>query len=193
MNRADPSNRKWMTIGVTAIAVAFGAVAVWALALRSDEPPAPAETDLVTLANFVRSNEFKRMPEAQKRPYMKTLRKNVDALAEARQSGRISQGDYEEAYLNAQLERKLDQMEEFYSLPANRRLAALTAEYVKKGREKPKPAIAAAAKPEPPKPDDEVEDDWIDDRVQTWPAEEQTKWAEFRRVLKQAKTAAAKR
>lgn len=194
MSGTQRVNKKWMAVGAAAIVVVFGGVAVWALALRADELPATTETDLVKLANFVRTDAFRELPEAQKRPYMKTLRKNTDELAEAAQSGRISQRDYEEAYLNAYFERKLDQMEEFYGLPADRRLATFTAEYVKKNQEKPKPAATApAGKPGPLKPDEEVEDDWVDDRVATWPAEEQTKWAEYRRVLKQAKTAAAKR
>ncbi len=188
MSILDRFGRKRLAVGSAIFVVVGGSIAVWALALRAAEAP-PADADLVTLANFVRSDEFEQLPEAQKRPYMKTLRKNLDELAQAQMAGKISLKDYHKAYLNAYMERKLDHMEEYYSLPADRRMPLLAAKYAKKERESAK-AAPATGNAEPPEPDELMEEDFTEDRVETWPPEEQAKWEEFRKAVKQAKEAA---
>src|SRR5687768_1481756 len=184
MNGETKTNsKKWLIVSALVLVAAAG-VAVWAM--RSSEPPA-ATADVAELAKFVRTSEYNNLPEAQKRPYMKALRKGSKELIRARNEGRISQNDYEEAYLNAYFERKLDDMEEFYEIPEAKRKQVLLAEYVKKNREKT--ATTAASAPEPPKPDEEKEDDFMEDRVESWPPEERAKWEEFRKAGKEAKQA----
>jgi|SRR5688572_8788825 len=180
------NSKKWLVV-VAAVVVLAAAAGVVAWAMRSPEPPAPT-ADVAALAKFVRTSAYNDLPEAQKRPYMKALRKGSKELIRARNEGRISQNDYEEAYLNAYFERKLDDMEEFYEIPEAKRKQVLLAEYVKKNREKT--ATTAASAPEPPKPDEEKEDDFMEDRVETWPPEERAKWEEFRKAVKEAKQAA---
>src|SRR5688572_8317139 len=178
------NSKKWLIVGAVVLVAAAGMV-LWAM--RAPEPP-PATADVATLAKFVRTSQYNALPEGQKRPYMKALRKGSKELVAARNEGRISQNDYEEAYLNAYMERKLDDMEEFFEIPEAKRKQTLVAEYVKKNREKV--ATTAASAPEPPKPDEEKEDDFMEDRVETWPPEERAKWEEFRKAVKEAKQAA---
>lgn len=190
MNR-PLSNRKASWVIALVVLIGLGtAVAVWAL--RSPELPSPT-SDVVALAKFVRTEQYKKLPEADKRPYMKTLRRSSDALAAAHRAGQISDKEYQAAYLNGWFERKLDDMEEFYSTPADKRAQMLVREHVKKVKESAAKAPAskpASALPEPPKPNDELEDDFVEDRVETWPPEERAKWEEYRKAAKAAKEAA---
>jgi hypothetical protein len=175
------TNTKWLVGGVAVLVVA-AAVAFWAM--RSPKLPSPSD-DPAVLAHFVRSSQFNKLPEADKRPYMKALRKSMAQVTEARNQGRISQNDYEAAYLNAYLERKLDHMDEFFSLPQAKRKQALVAEYVKKDRVKP--ATMAALASAPPEPESQKEDDFVKHRVAKWPTEERAKWEEYHKASKEAK------
>ena len=175
------NNSKWLVVGGVVVVIA-AAVAFWAM--RSPKLPS-ASDDPAALAKFVRTSQFNKLPEAEKRPYMKALRKSMAQVTEARNQGRISQNDYEAAYLNAYLERKLDHMDEFFSMPEAKRKQALLAEYVKKNRAKPATTEASASVPSGP--EEQKEDDFVQHRVKKWPAEEQAKWEEYRKALKEAK------
>jgi hypothetical protein len=177
-------NRNWVFAGILAL-VAAAAITIWA---TWSPKPTPPTADVAALAKFVRTSQFNKLPEAEKRPYMKALREGMSQLVEARNQGRISQNDYEAAYLNAYLERKLDDMEEFFQLPEAKRKQVLLAEYVNKQRAKP--ATVSASTATPPQPDEQKEEDFVDDRVETWPPEERAKWEEYRKAVKEAKLAA---
>lgn len=173
-----------------ALYLAVGAAAVLLLLMGGwamwQSPPAP-EGDPVDLAKFVATSRYEALPEEDKRPYMKLIRSGMDEIAAAARDGRLTQQEYEAAYLNAKLERRIDDMKDYFSHPAATRQKVLAAEYRKKASSS-KPATAGGD--EPPQPDDETEDDYFEKRVEQWPPEEQEKWEEFRRARKKAKEAA---
>ena len=182
MNGESGKNLKWLA--AAGVLIAGVAIAFWSL--RSPKPPPPT-ADVATLAKFVRTDAYKKLPEDQKRPYMKSLRKGMAQLADARNQGQISQNDYEAGYLNAYLERKLDDMDEFFKIPEAKRKQVLLAEYVKKNRTKP---ATAASSSTPPHPAEDKEEHFVDHRVEKWPPEERAKWEQYRHAIKEAKEAA---
>jgi hypothetical protein len=180
------SSRRWMIAAAAAMVLTCAVVLAWVS--RSPAIP-PADGDPVQIARFVRTDAYERLPEADKRPYMKALRKNLDRVATAHRAGQLTRKEYEEAYLNTWMERRLDQMEDFYKVPAAQRQQRLIAEYVKKNKSSLSSSRPSAAA-ELPKPDDATEENFEDDRVATWPPEEQAKWQQYRQAVKKAKDAA---
>jgi uncharacterized membrane protein len=165
------------------------AAAVWFRGAGSRPSP---ESDPATLARFVAGGQFQDMPEMDKRPYTKAVRQRLEEIAGAFREGRIDEKTYFAAYLNAYVERKLDGMEEYFASPATKRDAALTQEYARKTQQ----AAAGDAKKSAklsdtlPKPSEGLEDDFIDERVETWPPEQRAKWEEYCRAVDRAKNAA---
>ena len=153
--------------------------------------PAP-ESDPVTLARFVAGREFDAVPELEKRPYTKAVRQHLEEIAGAFRDGRIDEKTYFAAYLNAYVERKLDGMEEYFASPATKRDAALTQEYARKTQQASASDAKKSAKLSDtlPKPSEELEDDFIDERVETWPPEQRAKWEEYCQAVDRAKNAA---
>lgn len=168
-----------------ALAVVLGAGGVIAAVLLRHPKEPPAGSDLVTVAKFVASSDFRDLPEARKRPYMRTLRAQQKELSQAREDGRLTSYQYEEAYLNAWLERQLDHMDDFFKTPAAQRQSKLVEDAVRKAKA-PRPAT------EPYRPDDTRENKFMDRRLSSWSAAERVRWEEFRQAVKKAKEAAKK-
>lgn len=158
---------------------------VWAMWPSTPGP----EGNLLEVAKFVASARYDALPEPEKRPYMKKVRSDMDQIAAAAQEGRLTQQEYEVAYLNSKLERRMDDMQDFFSHPAASRLKVLTADYAKKS------ASSKSAKPQGvklPEPDGQTEEDYFQRRVAYWPAEDRGKWEEFERARKLAKNQSRK-
>jgi hypothetical protein len=179
-------NKTQKTIGLVVAAVlVVGAFVGAALVMRSSPPPAPQD-DLLELVKFVKTDQFERLPEIEKQPYMKRLRSGADQLRALRAEGKITQFQYEQAYLNAWMARQLDNMEEYYSLPAAVRQQKLLAKYSK-------PSTGPSAPKDPYEPNEETEDDFIKQRIATWTPEMRQQWDEYRTAVKAAKSAAKAR
>jgi hypothetical protein len=162
---------------VAVVVLAGAALAAWKF-FGTSRPKADA--DFMTVARFVGTSDYRQLSEAQKRPYMKTLRANMPALIQAMQQGKLARRDYDEAYLNVWMERQLDHMGNYYKLPPDRRAPYLLEEATRKAK-------ASKGSAEEPRPDPKVEDDFIDARVNGWSPEEQSKWQEYRKAAKAAK------
>jgi hypothetical protein len=185
----------WFVIGAAVIVVALGAV--WFT--RGAAPLPSPNDDVAKLAKFMESDRFKNLSEAEQRPYMKRMRKSAAELLHAAQTKQINENEYETATLYGYLERQLDNMEDFYSVPEAARPQRLLAEYRQKAAE----SAAKKATTRPAAPlvvdgskidiDDDEKDEFIDDQLAKWPPERQQQWETYRAAVKAAKSAAGQK
>jgi hypothetical protein len=174
-----------LTVLAASLVVLVVAVVAWKL--RKPKLPSPSD-DVAVLAKFVRTDQYKDLSEADKRPFAKALRHRSAELAAARAEGRISDKDYAAGYLNGWFERKLDDMNEYFATPADKRKATLAKHYAKKVRTAATaPSATAPASADVAAPDGEAEDSFVKHRVSTWPPEQRAKWEEFKKATKEAK------
>ena len=197
----EPAARRWIVAGAAAAAVALVGVVIWAS--RPSAEPVRGD-DPLALANYVRTHEFERLPADQKRPYMQSVRKHMADVEAARRDGRIDSKAYRAAYLCAWMERRLDDMHDYYKLPAAQRQAWLDKQLADKvgGPGQPKPAAAPAAAKVASSDggllyDDEAgkakfeeeQDDFEDDFLDGWTPENKKRWEQYRAAYKQRRAA----
>ena len=146
-----------------------------------------ATDDPVEVAKYVAGEEFEKLPEDQKRPYMAALRKGADQLEQAHAAGRLTAAEYKAARLNIWLERKLDRMEEYFEQPAGKKRQKYLDDYFKKRQSKSEgggaassgPAAAPARPADPSEPTDDEEDEFLEERMKNWTPEQRARWEEF--------------
>src|SRR5678816_103958 len=114
-------------LGVLVVIAAIVAWRIWPRHL----PPA---SDTVAVAKLTSSSSFASLPEPKRREYIRALRKNSEALANAFASGKISQAEYETAASYIWLARQLDHMENYFELPAGAPRQKFVAELAEKSR-----------------------------------------------------------
>ena len=200
----DPGRRRPAIAGVAIVGVIVLALVAWNL-LPSRGPRRLLE-DPVAVAKFINSRDFKESPADGRRPYMKAARKLQQQIAEARRSDSIDKQTYRAAYLASWMERRVDDMEEYYAKPAAKRRA-----YIDEMLGHPAAAgtgtsakVAAAAQSPPPtaKPKggantsllydeddaaDEQEFEAMKDRFEdnfldAWPPQRKEQYKQFRRA-----------
>ena len=148
-----------VVVGIVAVFAAFAGLIVWAANRNS---PPPRADDALAIAHFVASPEFAQLSADQRRPYMQGARKRLPEIAAACREGKIDRRTYRKAYLCSWLERRLEDMQDYYQRPAAKRQAFLESLLDDKGlpqdavaKAQAKAARAAAttppAKPAPPK------------------------------------------
>src|SRR5215213_801245 len=86
-------------VGVGALLAVVGLV--WWLA--SGPAPSPAE-DPTALARFIAGPQFEKLPAEQKRPYMKSARKQMAQIEALRREEKLDRNSYRSAYLAARME-----------------------------------------------------------------------------------------
>jgi hypothetical protein len=165
---------------MASLALLIAAAAWWALYGR---PLPPTNADVVTLARFVNTSRFSHLQEKQRRPYAKTLRNNLNQLAEAHAAGRVSDAEYEQAFLCGWMDRQIDHMHDFYRQPPGTREQYLRAEHTAKLKN-PK----GSAAPVPPR---DAEAEFVEKWISGWDADKRAEWEEFRQASKRAKQAAS--
>ena len=140
----------------------------------------PPASDTVAVAKLTTRSDFATLPEAKRREYIRVLRKNSDALANALSSRKLSQAEYDSAASYAWLERQLDHMEQYFELPAGAARAKYVAELAEKSR---KSGPSSAPSISNSKTRDKVADLWMAD----WAGDRKAQWEEFRKASKARK------
>jgi hypothetical protein len=166
--------------GVVTVCVAV--TAVWLYASFGGSLP-PINSDPIVLAKFVNTRQFNRLDEHRRRPYMKVMRGNAKLIADAFQSGRLTQSEYEQAYFCGWMDRQIDHMHDYFRQPESKR------EQFLKGAHAAKLKTAVTIGPVPPH---EAEVRFVQEWVSRWPEEKKEEWDEFRRASKRIKEAASK-
>ena len=161
---------------IVAALVLVAAVVAWIIWPRH-LPPA---SDTVAVAKLTSSSRFASLPEAKRREYIRSLRKNSDALATARSSGKLSQAEYDTAASYAWLARQLDHMEGYFDLPAGPAREKFVAELAEKSR---KSSPSSAPSISNSKTRDKIADLWMAD----WAADRKAQWEEFRKASRSKK------
>ena len=124
---ADLSGRGKAWAIAAAAVVACGAVLLVLVLSGVMGGPTRGE-DPVALAKFVAAPEFAALPAEQKRSYMRRVRKHMKEIEAARRADDIEKRAYRVAYVCTWMERKLEDMEDYYKTPAARRQAWLDKE-----------------------------------------------------------------
>lgn len=170
--------------------------------------------DPVALAQLVAAPEFAALPAEQKRSYMRRVRKHMKEIEAARRAGDVDKRAYRAAYVCTWMERKLEDMEDYYKTPAARRQAWLDKELGGAGGEgagRPASASASASSTgggadaaaasvssdggllyddeEGKAKLDEEKDDFEEEFLQTWTSQGRRQWEEFRAAYKKRREA----
>ena len=119
-------------------------VAVLAWKLLTSPPPPPPK-DPVALAQFIASSQFEKLPAEQKRPYMKLARRQMKQIETLRREEKIDKRSYRLTYAAAWMERRLDDMEDYYKQPPAKRDAWLDQQLAEKGSDQEKGSGKAKA------------------------------------------------
>lgn len=183
--------RAWLVGGSAAAVVAAGLL-VWR-PWRSAGPPRLNEPP-PTLAAFVDTPAFAKLPFDRQLTYYKSIDKSEDALVESYRKGELTEGQYRQSLQAAYLGRHLDRMQDYFKRPVGRsRDAYLDKLLDKKEAEKHgKPVKKKDGKKEVPKPDARDAADVKDikrdeateaETVARWPAEVQQQWKQYHRAL----------
>lgn len=185
-------NRVIVWVGVATVALV--AIGIWAIASRSTAPD-PASSDPVELAKYVATDDFEKLPPDQKRPYMKRVRQTMKQITDARREDRITKQQYRAAYVCAWMERKLDDMDAYYAIPAARRAAAVDKELRSKQKKSAGPTKPDDSEkllyddPEGRQKFEEMKDDFEDDYVDALPPELRQHWEQYRQDYKSRRDA----
>ena len=144
--------RPWLA-ALAGVAVIGVAVLAWRL-LRSPPPPPP--NDPVALAQFIASSDFEKLPAEQKRPYMKLARRQMRQIETLRREEKIDKRSYRLTYVAAWMERRLDDMDDYFKQPPDKRAAWLDRQMAEKETRSDKDRSAgkagAPAKENDPRP-----------------------------------------
>lgn len=172
--------------------------------------------DPVALAKLVAAPEFAALPAEQKRSYMRRVRKHMKQIEAARRAGDIDKRAYRVAYVCTWMERKLEDMEDYYKTPAARRQAWLDEELggadggggdggartmsasgsASRGGGKTTAAAGVSSDggllyddEEGKAKLEEEKDDFEDEFLQTWTPHGRRQWEEFRAAYKKRRDA----
>jgi len=176
-NDSGFSPRAITTIAVAVIALALVIGAGWWM-LTPGAPP-PVDADPLKVAQFASTSRFESLSESQKRPYMSALRKNSDALKQARDAGKLSEHQYDIANENIWLERQLDHMQDYFKRVTPQQKQAFLDELIAKKFAGKKPTTGAATL----HGGESADSPYVESRKARWPADQQAKWKEFRNAL----------
>ena len=126
--------RPWLA-ALASLAVIGVVVLAWKLL---SGPPPPPPSDPVALAQFIASPQFEKLPAEQKRPYMKLARRQMKQIETLRREEKIDKRSYRLAYAAAWMERRLDDMEDYYKQPPAKRAAWIDQQVAEKGSDQEK-------------------------------------------------------
>ncbi len=160
----------------------------------------PSLDDPVAVAEFINSGAFKALPSDARRPYTKAARKHQKGIEEARRAGRIDGRTYRAAHLASWIERRVDDMEEYYARPVAKRRAELDEMLLDKPTRPAGGTSAKTAAPSPPGGSKEsdtsllyedeadeaqfeaMKDRFEDDFLDNWPPQRKEQYKQFRRA-----------
>jgi hypothetical protein len=174
---------------VAGVLLIIGAI-VW---LQTDRGPVKGD-DGVALAKFIRTGEFERMPSEQRLPYMHSIRQQLPVIEAARREGRIDTKTYRDAYLASWMTRRLDDMQDYYKIPAAHRAAWLDRQL----SDKKSVSKAQPVREENVSPDggmlykdakekakfEAAKDDFESEFLDRWTPENRKRWEEYRTQYK---------
>ena len=84
--------------------------------------PAPRpDGDPVAIARYAATDGFGRLSEAERRPYLEAMRSSSTVIARARDRGALTKAEYDVARQNVWLVKKLEEVEQYFALPAGPR------------------------------------------------------------------------
>jgi hypothetical protein len=162
------------------VIVVVAIVALTVYATSRNEIPS-ADSDPLTLAKFVTTEQFEDLLEVQKRAYMRTLRLHADQLTGALKEGKLTRDEYEQARHNIWLERQFDKMDDYFKLPPGAARMNYLDELMQSKIEKRR-------NPKPRDPNEPATDDdspFMEERKSHWPSDLKARWKEFRNALDQ--------
>ena len=186
-----PGYRTAIIAGIMTTAVALASVI--ALALNRADPEPPINADTVTLAKFVTTPAYQKLPFDRQQLFMKVLedRDDNDELEDAFDAGRITEDQFRAAALEAWCGQQLKRSEKFQSYSNEAARLRYVREILDKKDEKDKRQAekAKSSGPKDPKPSDSVKRDnsMEDIRIAAWPADVRSKWQAFRTVYEAEK------
>jgi len=180
-----PGYRTAIIAGIMTTAVALASVI--ALALNRADPEPPINADTITLAKFVTTPAYQKLPFDRQQLFMKVLedRDDNDELEDAFDAGRITEDQFRAAALEAWCGQQLKRSEKFHSYSNEAARLRYVREILDKKDEKDKRQAEkskSSSGPKAPKPSDSVKRDnsMEDIRIAAWPADVRTKWQTFR-------------
>ena len=103
--------RAVLVAAVVVVTGAVGAVVMW----RRTAPPPTGDT--LEVARFVGSDQFEKLPEEEKGPYLEAVRKGVPRLIEASNKGELSDDDHLSAVGRAMGDPMRRALDEYFALP----------------------------------------------------------------------------
>lgn len=179
--------RLFALTGIAVAALVIG-LSLWTMAAGSDTPR--LNEDTVTLARFVSTPDYTKLPFDKQSLYMKVLEDREDngELKKAFEALKLSESDYRAARQEAWLGEQLKRSEKFAGLsPGPARTKFINELLDKKARKK-----AQEAKPGKDNSDanDIKRDQSLEkERISTWPPEVRLRWEEFRKAYNDQKDA----
>ena len=193
---ASPRTRRraLVLLGVTAAVLIAGSITLLAMA-RGEKPRLSSDTE--TLAKFVATGEYRRLPFGERVGYMQVLeaRDDNDELKDLFNAGRINEAQYRAAMDEAWLAQQYKRSQKYATLPTAPLRASYVRELLDKKLEKDarkearKAARAASGKEKKDEPSDSVKRDESSEEtlVAEWPAEAKAKWEQFRAAYRAEK------
>jgi hypothetical protein len=167
---------------MAAIAVVLLACLIAASWLWLNRIPA-TDADPATLAAFISSPRFEKLPELARRDLLDALREGKDDIYEAYAKHQISAQQYETALLNIWISRSLKHISEYSQLQPGPPRQQFLDRLVKKGEKKRQ----STTRPTPSTlfDSDPYDNPVVKKMVASWPAERRALWDELRSALRQ--------
>jgi hypothetical protein len=186
--------QRGLIIGVVAGVIVVGGIValLWSKDSYGGTPRLNADT--ISLAKFVSTEQYTKLPFDKQKLYMKVLedRDDNNELKKAFAAGQISETEYRTALLEAWLGQQLKRSERYASLPAPAKPMYIADLLGKKAKEKAQESKSGSSAKRDNGAEVKRDDTMEKMRIDSWPADIRMQWEEYRRAYEDQKTAREK-